>query len=366
MQSQREISTFPLPPTYQSKLHLAGYLVAGDLKDIKPSELSKDLEVSHEEALLILNCFNGLPSEGNSSNAIQSGRTLTALELLQEEQSMQSIVTFSEKLDSMLGGGIPLCKITEFCGAPGIGKTQMCMQLAVDVQIPERFGGVEGEAVYIDTEGSFLAERLADIAEVTVKHCQQLDTTGEVSSVFTTERVLSGVHYFRCRDYVELLATIHLLTDFIKDYPKVKLVIIDSIAFHFRHDFEDLSLRTRLLTTVAQNLIQIANQHKLAVVLTNQMTTRVSNQGDMASSLIPALGESWAHVSTIRIILYWEDKQRMALLYKSPDHKEETVPFQITMGGIRDMISSNVEVEKMSEETEENIAGPAAKRQKVT
>lgn len=61
------------------------------------------------------------------------------------------------------------------------------------------------------------------------------------------------------------------------------------------------------------------------------MTTRVSNQGDMASSLIPALGESWAHVSTIRIILFWEDKQRMALLYKSPDHKEDTVPFQITV-----------------------------------
>lgn len=78
--------------------------------------------MSHEEALEILNCVNG---EGNSSNAIQSGRTLTALELLQEEQSMQSIVTFSEKLDSMLGGGVPLCKITEFCGAPGIGKTQM-------------------------------------------------------------------------------------------------------------------------------------------------------------------------------------------------------------------------------------------------
>ena len=57
------------------------------------------------------------------------------------------------------------------------------MQLAVDVQIPECFGGVEGEAVYIDTEGSFLAERLADIAEVTVKHCQQLDTTGNSLSL---------------------------------------------------------------------------------------------------------------------------------------------------------------------------------------
>ena len=39
---------------------------------------------------------------------------------------------------------------------PGIGKSQMCMQLALDVQIPELFGGNGAEAVYIDTEGSLV------------------------------------------------------------------------------------------------------------------------------------------------------------------------------------------------------------------
>ena len=52
-------------------------------------------------------------------------KALLALDLLREEQSLPCIVTFSEKIDEMLGGGVPLCKITEFCGAPGIGKTQM-------------------------------------------------------------------------------------------------------------------------------------------------------------------------------------------------------------------------------------------------
>ena len=37
-----------------------------------------------------------------------------------------------------------------------MGKTQVGMQLAVDVQIPAALGGNEGEAVYIDTEGSFM------------------------------------------------------------------------------------------------------------------------------------------------------------------------------------------------------------------
>lgn len=50
---------------------------------------------------------------------------VSALERLKEEQSLPPIITFSEGLDNMLGGGVPLCKITEFCGAPGVGKTQM-------------------------------------------------------------------------------------------------------------------------------------------------------------------------------------------------------------------------------------------------
>ena len=48
------------------------------------------------------------------------------------------------------------------------------MQLAVDVQIPECFGGLDGEVVYIDTEGSFIVERLVDITTATIQHCQQM------------------------------------------------------------------------------------------------------------------------------------------------------------------------------------------------
>ncbi len=55
-------------------------------------------------------------------------------------------------------------------GVPGIGKTQFGIQLACDVQIPSQFGGLQGQAVYIDTEGSFLPERVAQIAEALVTH----------------------------------------------------------------------------------------------------------------------------------------------------------------------------------------------------
>lgn len=48
------------------------------------------------------------------------------------------------------------------------------MQLAVDVQIPEIFGGQEGTALYIDTEGSLIIDRLKDIASATVQHCKHI------------------------------------------------------------------------------------------------------------------------------------------------------------------------------------------------
>ena len=47
--------------------------------------------------------------------------------------------------------------------------------------------------------------------------------------------------------------------------PQVKLVIVDSIAGPFRHGFEDMGLRNRLLSGIAQNLIKLATQSNIAV-----------------------------------------------------------------------------------------------------
>ena len=56
---------------------------------------------------------------------------------------------------------------------PGVGKTQLAMQLCVDTAIPTAFGGVEGESVYIDSEGSFSPERIYEMAKELVVHLVQ-------------------------------------------------------------------------------------------------------------------------------------------------------------------------------------------------
>ena len=125
----------------------------------------KCLEIgsSNEEALDIITTVRDACEGPKLSTPGKS-----ALELLEAEVAQTPISTFCSAFDTMLGGGVPLTKITEFCGAPGVGKTQLGMQLAINVQMPRSFGGVGGEAIYIDTEGSFIADRAAQIADAMV------------------------------------------------------------------------------------------------------------------------------------------------------------------------------------------------------
>ncbi|XP_035636060.1 DNA repair protein RAD51 homolog 3 isoform X1 [Oncorhynchus keta] len=352
---QRDVSSYAIAPSVKVKLLNAGFLSAADLCDLRPLQLSKEACISQEEAVEVLQAVRCEPGQERAA----AGR-LTALELLGREQELGTIVTFCSALDMALGGGMPVGKTTEVCGAPGVGKTQLCIQLSVDVQIPACFGGLGGKSLYIDTEGSFLVQRAVDLAQAAVEHCGLLAEDSEQQEAlkgFTVETILSNLFLVRCHDYVELLAETYLLADFLAQHPGVRLVVIDSIAFSFRHDFEDLSQRTRLLNGLAQRLIQMATNHNVAVILTNQMTTKVwSGQ----SKLVPALGESWGHAATQRLILHWEGTHRLASLYKSPSQREATVPYQITGQGFRDAPPSDQP--KASDDPSVRQSGSLSKR----
>jgi RAD51-like protein 2 len=248
----------------------------------------------------------------------------------------------------MLGGGVPVGEVTEFCGVPGVGKTQMGMQLAVDVQIPKAFGGQEGEAIYIDTEGSFVVERVAHMAQVVSTHIQLLQKqkkqTKEIAdkaAAFTQKNILENIYCYRACDFDEQQAILAKLPSFLEAHPKVKLVVIDSVAFHFRQYFSDMSARARILTTTAQKLNKLATDYNLAVVIVNQVTTKPmgknQSSGVSDSVLVPALGESWSHAATNRVVLFWQDGVRYAHLLKSPSRMNGTVKYMVDERGIRDL-----------------------------
>nr|KAF6416916.1 RAD51-like protein C [Molossus molossus] len=124
---QRELVSFPLAPAVRVKLVSAGFQTAEELLEVKPSELSKEVGISKEEALETLQiirreCLTDKPGHAGTA---ESGKKCTALDLLEQEHTQNFIITFCSALDSILGGGVPLTKTTEICGAPGVGKTQL-------------------------------------------------------------------------------------------------------------------------------------------------------------------------------------------------------------------------------------------------
>ncbi len=96
--------------------------------------------------------------------------------------------------------------------------------------------------------------------------------------------------------------------------------------------------RTRSLTNIAAFLADLATQFDVAVVCINQMTTKVEND---SSKLVPALGESWGHATTTRILLSQvgqDSSIRRCTLVKSPHKAAGSALYQIREAGIRDPI----------------------------
>ena len=56
-----------------------------------------------------------------------------------------------------------------------------------------------------------------------------------------------------------------MLPAFLEQHPAVRLVVVDSVTFHFRHDFRDMMQRSRVLSQMAQDLMQLAEGHDIAV-----------------------------------------------------------------------------------------------------
>ncbi|KAN0041361.1 hypothetical protein ACTFIV_003900 [Dictyostelium citrinum] len=277
----------------------------------------------------------------NNYNNYLNNNGISALDLLiQDRDGNNNIITFCSEIDRILNGGIPLKKITEICGVPGIGKTNMAFQLLVNTSIPFDLGGVQGKAIYIDTEGSYSCQRVREMATHLVDHleCVLLKNQTTQTSVYipTVETILNSIYYYRIYHYIEIISLIHQLPLFLEKNKDVKLIVVDSITYPFRCDFKDMGLRTRSLLSLAQNLMNIATRYNLAVVVMNQVTTKISpNQKE--SILVPYLGESWTHICTYRMVLFWKQKQRFCHLYKSPSFKSCFTPFDIVEYGIRDI-----------------------------
>ncbi|OVA19520.1 DNA recombination and repair protein Rad51 [Macleaya cordata] len=226
-----EVSSLPLSPTQRAKLISAGYTTLSSLSSLSPPDLARDLNVSHQEAQEILKIalqsgrFDESSDDHRSSHSIVTGAQ-SAWDMLREEEMFRRITTSCADLDNILGGGINCKEVTEIGGVPGIGKTQLGIQLAVNVQIPVDYGGLGGKAIYIDTEGSFMVERVSQIAEGCIENMLENYVLQRKDFQVCQEKMqlntfLKNIFYFRICSYTEQVAVINYLDKFIAEHKDV-------------------------------------------------------------------------------------------------------------------------------------------------
>jgi len=250
---------------------------------------------------------------------------ITSDELLKERSKVKKITTGSRALDELLNGGIETQTITEFYGEYGTGKSQICHQLCVNVQLPEDEGGLDGAAMYIDTEHTFSIERIIQMSRF---------------RGLNPDSVLKRIVYAEALSSDHQILLVEKCDEIIKKYG-VRLLVVDSLTAHFRSEYlgrEMLVERQQKLARHMFKLFKLARAFNLAVVVTNQVMARPDSF--IGPSVEAVGGHIVAHTRHTRIFLRRPSASspvRIARLVSSPYLPEGERVFKITENGVEDV-----------------------------
>jgi DNA repair protein RadA len=249
---------------------------------------------------------------------------MSGLEFEDKRRTVQRISTGSETLNILLGGGIETQSITECYGEYGSGKSQIAFQLAVDVQLPLDKGGLEGHAIWIDTEGTFRPARIEQLAAV-----KGLDP----------KQALQNIKIGRAYSSDHQVLLVDKIPELVNSDPKIRLIVVDSMMALFRAEYigrGTLADRQQKVNVVLHTLQRLADRFNIAVYITNQVMSRPDVMfGDPTAAVG---GHIIGHVATYRIYLRKGRKRsRVAKLVDSPSLPEGEASFEITSNGIADV-----------------------------
>lgn len=317
VEEEQKLSDIPgIGPAAVAKLEAVGIYDLMGIATLTPPALSE---------------LTGL-GESVSRKAIQAARGMLDLgfmdgsEFEKKRKDINYITSGSKNLDNLLGGkGVESKAITEVFGAFGSGKTQFALSLAVMVQLPKEQGGASGKAVYIDTEGTFRPERIKQFAE---------------GIGANPEKVLKNIFVARAFNSDHQILLIEKISEMIKNGEPIKLMIVDSLTAHFRAEYSgrgQLADRQQRLNRYLHDLMKLAEQRNIAVVVTNQV---MANPAMMFGDPTTAIGGNIvAHASTYRIYLRRGKKDtRVAKLIDSPNLPDNETIFMVTTEGLKDVV----------------------------
>ena len=296
------------------KLRNAGIFSVRQLAMYTTEELA-DLGIEENRAIRILRA---------ARRAVrQKALVLTAVEHEKLMKSFHLLTTGVKAIDDLLGGGLEPQSIYELAGEFGSGKTQICHQLAVTVQLTPNRGGVDGKAMYIDTEGTFSLQRICSIAKrfgIDLDHIKENILVARPMNVEDLEELVRG----ELVKYVE---------------EGVKLIVVDSIIALYRAEFkgrEMLARRQQRINYLLDWLKRIGKIYNTYTVITNQVLDRPLGFGPVVK--VPTGGNIIAHASTHRLYLKREgDVWKLEVLDSPRMPRKASVCFRITDVGVEDV-----------------------------
>jgi len=250
-------------------------------------------------------------------------------ELLKMRRTVARLTTGSKALDELLGGGLETQTITEFYGEYGSGKSQICHQLCVNVQLPPEHGGLNSGVLYLDTENTFRTQRIVQMAQNV-----GLDPESVMKNIIVAEAYTSDHQMFLLEN-----------SDTIIKENNIRLIIVDSLTSHFRSEYlgrETLAPRQQKINKHMHRLIRLARAFNAAAVVTNQ----VMSKPDVffGNAVHPIGGHIVAHTSQTRVYLRKSSRGpvRIARLVSSVYLPEGERVFKVTENGIEDVSEDEI------------------------
>ncbi len=310
-----EIDQLPgIGKTTAEKLRAAGIADIMAIAVASPAILMDVAELSKPTALKAIHAAREVAKIG-----FKSGE-----EFMLEREATERITTGSKELNSLLGGGVETHAITEAFGEFGSGKSQLGFQLAVNVQLPKERGGLSGQVIFVDTEGTFRPERIVQIAKAA-----GMDPVTALKNI-KVARAFSSDHQVLLVDKIDELIK--------KESLNIKLIIIDSLTSLFRSEYAgrgSLADRQQKINRHLHTLQRIADSHNLAVFMTNQV---MANPAIFFGNPTQAIGgHIVGHAATYRVYLRKsKGEKRIARLIDSPHLPEGEAVFTVTLDGIKD------------------------------
>jgi DNA repair protein RadA len=214
-------------------------------------------------------------------------------------------------------------------GEFGSGKSQIVHQMAVNVQLDQDQGGLNGSAIYIDTENTFRPERIE----------QMVNGLGIDDA--DPQEFLNNIHIARAHTSDHQMLLVENSRDLaaeLKDSGRpVKLFIIDSLTAHFRAEYAGrgtLATRQQKLNRHMHELFKLIDEHNAVALVTNQvMSNPAVFFGDPTK---PIGGNIVGHTATFRLYLRKsKGGKRIARLVDSPNLPEGEAPFMVEEAGLK-------------------------------